>query len=488
MKTPTNRLQTGTAVLFALALFVAGCGGSQEVVTTEPEPAPEPAQTVQDAEPVADVPAASAEPVARSVPYEGALPPSDAPLPPTQQPVSPAVEAALDVLWQRPSPMGPEPVPVDEPKAIYVVGEGPVIQALPGPSPFPDRIPEYLRSVLPENVPYSNNVERLSGGTIRLVAFDRTANDTKLSSDSMAVEIAFTDAEGAAWRIEQAALAPLSSNPIAEPWFGGLVIDTLYHGDTGNGTPLEPKVDCAMCSWGWADVYKDDARVASSVLLHLMVTSDTRGDDFEYACYDCTDRPVRQVHVVVPPREYLPSPGGFLHVMWQDAEIMRGTPDEIAAVAPDLGEDVPTIELSAVPYLKWDREEIRVEAGRKYRLLVHNNDPSSLHQIRIHPHPESGGHGGDAAEADVKRHNEGGFAGGFGPLWKPEDEHGGGHDEGPPPGPQNVFFPIPQGATWATFVQFDEPGEYPFMCPVGNHKMRGMRGHFTVTESGGGGR
>ncbi len=475
MTPPTNPPPLGALLLAALALLIsAGCGGPRQATASAAETPPQ-----------TEAPASSAESMTRAVPYEGALPPGDAPMAPVgaaQRPVSPPVQAALDVLWQRPSPDGPPPVPVADPKAIYVVGGGPVIQALPGPSPFPDRIPAYLRSVLPEEVPYSNHVERLSGGTIRLAAFDRTANDTKLSADSMAVEVTFTDAEGAEWRIEQAALAPLSSNPVAEPWFGGVVIDTVYHGDTGNGTPAEPKVTCAMCSWGWADVYKDDQRVASSALLHVMVTSATRGDDFAYACYDCTDRPVRQVHVVVPPRAYLPSPGGFLHVMWEDAEITRGTPAEVAAVAPDLGEDVPTIELSAVPYLRWDREEIRVEAGRKYRLLVHNDDPSSLHQFRVHPHPESGGEGDDL------RHNEGGFAGGFGPLWTPEDEHGGGHhEEGPPPGPANVFFPIPQGSTWATFVAFDEPGAYPFMCPVGNHKMRGMRGRFVVTSGDGGG-
>src|SRR5690606_13719063 len=109
----------------------------------------------------------------------------------------------------------------------------------------------------------------------------------------------------------------------------GLVIDTLYHGDTGDGTPAEPRVRCMLCSWGWADVYKNGERVASSAPLHVMLTSDTRGDDFRYQCYECEEQPVREVHVIVAPSAHLPSEGGFLHVMWEDAQWNIGTPEEI---------------------------------------------------------------------------------------------------------------------------------------------------------------
>lgn len=420
---------------------------------------------------------------ARDIPYENGFGPSDPPnraLPANQKPLDASTEAALDVLYERPSPKGPEAVALDEPLAIVVEGAGRVIQVLPGTPAFPEKIPQRLRAVLPDKVPFSNNVKELSPGTFRAVAYDRTANDTKLSEDSMEVEITFTDHEGAEWRIEQAMLAPLSPNPIAEPWFGGVVIDTPYHGQTGNGTPAEPLVRCMLCSWGWADVYKNDKRVASSAPLHIMLTSDTRGDDFSYACYECDEQPVREVHVIVDPAAHLPSPGGFLHVMWENAEWDAGPPDQVARSAPDLQEDVPTIELSAAPFLKWDRKEIDVEAGKKYKLIVHNQDPSSFHQFNLHSTPvskEQGGHDQDM------RHEEGMTAGGIGPLLTSEGKHPEEHDS--PPGPKNVFFALPQGSTWATFVQFDEPGEYEFMCPVGNHYRRGMEGKFIVARAGG---
>jgi hypothetical protein len=182
----------------------------------------------------------------RNVPYEGAFGPGDppgAPMSPMQKPLEPWVKEALDVWYERPSPKGPEPIPVAQPKALFVVGKGPVIQVLPGPPRLPRQdsgAPQDRDAgedpLLQQREAASNNVKRLPRGEIRWVAFDRTLNDTKLSKDSMAIEISFTDHQGAEWRIEQVMLAPISDNPVFEPWFGGLVIDTLYHGHTGNGT------------------------------------------------------------------------------------------------------------------------------------------------------------------------------------------------------------------------------------------------------------
>lgn len=476
-----HRMIHRAAAMCLLTLLVSACGRSRQ----QPPPDPVPAVTVVTA-PVAELPAERqprrAADVPRVVPYHGAFGPNDPPAraPAMQKPLTPWVKAALDVLYERPSPKGPPPIAVAVPKAIYVVGRNPVVQVLPGPAVFPEKIPARMREMLPKMVPFSNNVKQLSRGSIRLVAFDHTLNDTKLTSDSMAVEATFTDVNGDDWRIEQVMLAPLSPNPVAEPWFGGVVIDTLYHGQTGNGTPAEPLVQCAMCSWGWADIYKNDKRVASSAPLHIMVTSDVRApaaQGFRYQCYDCTSQPVREVHIIVAPVAHLPSPGGFLHLMWENAVIRRGSPQQIAAVAPQIAEPMPTIELSAAPYLTWDRKEIRVRTGQKYRLVVHNQDPSSFHQFHLHSMPSGEGHhGGD----EGIRHSEGGTAGGTGPLWKPGGEAGHHAGSGDPPAPRNVFLPLPQGSTWATMVQFDKPGEYEFMCPVGNHYRRGMAGKFIV--------
>lgn len=476
------RLGMSVGPVLGLVVWTAACAPVRQ-----PAEAPVPSQqaatapaTASDTQQVSRI-VQSDTTATRSIPYEGAfgpsMPPSRAPA--SQKPLDGWVKEALAVWYERPSPKGPPPIPLATPKALYVVGKGPVIQILPGPAAFPDKIPERIRTALPPKIPFSNNVKRLSRGDIRVVAVDRTLNDTKVSRDSMAIAVSFTDADGADWRIELASLAPISPNPVTEPWFGGLAIDTLYHGQTGNGTPAEPLVRCELCSWGWADVYKNGKRVASSAPLHIMVTSRVRDDrnGFKYACYDCTKKPIEEVHVIVHPSAYLPSPGGFLHIMWENADVHTGTPDQIARIAPKLAEDVPTIELSAVPYLKWDKPEIHVKTGQKYRLVVHNNDPSSFHQFRLHDVPESAEHHEDPGDI---RHEEGMTAGGIGPLWKPGAAE---KEDMNSPGPKHVFFSLPQGSTWATYIQFDKPGEYAFMCPVGNHFRRGMSGKFIVSSA-----
>jgi uncharacterized cupredoxin-like copper-binding protein len=420
--------------------------------------------------------------VLRNVPYGGAFGPSDPPLTPEEpiqlpEQLSPAELAALDVWYERPSPTGPAPIAVTPPKAIYAVGKGPVVQILPGPAVFPDKLSERYKVTRPDGIPYSNNTRVLPRGEIRFVAVDRTAYDTKLSLDSMDIEISLTDFEGNEWRIEQVTLAPISDEVIPEPWFGGVIIDTPFHGHTGFASPALPLVRCMMCSYGWADVYKNGKRVRSSALMHVMLTTDSRDDsnNFNYYDYDVTDMPIRQIHIDLFPENHLPSPGGFLHVTWENAEWQIGTPEEIKAIAPEMGEDIPTITLSAAPHLRWDQQEIHVKAGQRYRLLVHNDDPASFHQFYLQSKPM-------AAEAHAQpsgvHHNETYTAGRIGGLWKPGDPE---YKEGDPPAPEKVFFPLPQGSTWATFVTFEKPGEYEFVCPVGNHMRRGMHGKFVVT-------
>lgn len=386
---------------------------------------------------LAGVAAAQTPTPADTVPYRGALPPSDpAQMPPP--PLGTGVQAALNALYQRPTPEGPPPIAVPVPKAVYARGKGPIVQVLPGPTTYADKAPPMAQTAMPPKSPFTNHVVRLSRGDIQFFAVDRTVNDTKASADSFAVRATFTDHAGARWRIQSTAIAPLSPDPVHDPWYGGVVVDTTLHGSTGRNTPLEPQVQCAMCSWAWADVYKNDKRVGSSVLLHVMLTSDVRDDSkgFQYACYDCTKNPVREIHIIMPPQDFLPSPGGFLHLMWENAEIQRGTPEQVAARAPKLQEELPVITLDAVPYLNWSQKEIHVKAGQRYQLVMFNSDPTVWHMFHLHA---------PAGAGDL-------------------------------PG----MVPLPHGYKWVTTLRFDKPGEYEFGCPVMNHEKRGMHGKFIV--------
>lgn len=427
------RFTVGSAsALILLAMAGTGCMKMKPTGEVLPPP-PGPAAELPGPPPPQPAPPEEVRPI----PFAGGLPPADPPPSPTPppRPLAPWDKQALDVLYERPSPMGPPPVAREPAAAMYVVGKGPIVRALPGPTVFAEKVPPALAEAGGPKSMFSNNIAPLPRGEVRFASFDRTVNDSKMSMDSMAFEATFTDEEGAEWRILQARIAPLSPNPVMNPWYGGVAIDTLEHGQTMRGHPAEPLVHCAMCSWGWADVWKNGNRVASSALMHVMLTSDVRDDanGFEYACYDCTKNPVREIHVLIEPEANLPTPGGFLHVMWENSEITRGSPDEIEKMPAIPGPGLPSVLLNAVPHLEWSDAEIELRVGQPVRLVLMNMDPASFHAFMMHA---------------------------------PEGE---------------VHVPLPQGTQWVTTMVFDQPGEYEYWCPVGNHRMRGMYGRIVVT-------
>jgi plastocyanin len=391
-------------------------------------------------------PPAELEPL-RDIPFSGALAPDtppEKPMPPMKKNMEPWVKDALGAAYQRPMPEG-EALAVDEVKAVEATGQGPIVQALAGPPVFPEAIPPtMMKAMPPEANPLTNNVVELSEGEVKFAAIDRTKNDTSTSEDSMAFSARFTDHEGNRWKIVQIGLASMSPDPVMDPWFGGVAIDVPAHGDSGNGPAHMPKVRCMLCSWGWADVWMNGKRVGSSVPLHVMLSSDTRDDQkgFQWTSYDASKEPVREIHVMVMPEANLPVPGGFLHVMWENAEWSSGTPEEvgaedrIATLESEFGLDIETVELNAVAHLAWSEHEINVEVGKPIRLVLRNHDPISGHAFMM-----------DTPE---------------------------GH----------VHVPLPHGSPWHTTLVFDQPGTYEFWCPVGNHHGRGMYGKFIVAAPG----
>ena len=53
-----------------------------------------------------------------------------------------------------------------------------------------------------------------------------------------------------------------------------------------------------------------------------MLTSDTRGANFNYQCYECVGNPMEELHMMLMPTgdtDKYEAPGGFLHRMWERA-------------------------------------------------------------------------------------------------------------------------------------------------------------------------
>jgi hypothetical protein len=215
-----------------------------------------------------------------------------------------------------------QPVGAAEAKAIQVTGSGPVIQILPGPFPFPDSAapviaqrPDDQRAKLEKQVqegPYSNNVALISGN------FSFTAWDRGATGDSVAGTAEFKTQDGANWRVM---LKGVQTVDIPHnPRFGGVIIPLVYHGSTGNHTPLVPTSKSAVALWTYAELFRNGQPVGDSVPAHVMMISRTRRKDFRLECYNCVQNPIEELQLQIAPAEGKPrleTPGGVLFVNWQ---------------------------------------------------------------------------------------------------------------------------------------------------------------------------
>lgn len=224
--------------------------------------------------------------------------------------------------------------PVSAPAGVRiftVTGGGPVIQVLPGPAQFADsakpvvdRMPAEAREMMTmmgRNGPFSDKVAVVDG-TVSATYWDRGA-----AGDSVTGTAEFRTQDGAAWRVVIKQVDAKDPNPM-EPHFGGVASDLTYHGATGIHAPFVPTVRSAVSFWGMADVFRNGTLVAQDAPMHTMMTSDTRGDDFAYKCWDCTAEPIEQFHLMLMAMGSIKPyqvPGGVLHVMWEKSTVTAGT-------------------------------------------------------------------------------------------------------------------------------------------------------------------
>lgn len=222
--------------------------------------------------------------------------------------------------------MGPELRGQPVAQRIEITGGGPVTQALPGRNPHlrmalaqvrnaPAEVRQKVRQMGMMG-PFSNNVVPIRG-ELRATLVDRGA-----SGDGASGTAEFTTQDGTQWRvvIKDAKPSEHPNDPM-HTHFGGVVTFHPLHGSSGHHTPLVPTTN-AIAMWGTADVYRNGQQVKQSAPVHVMLTTDTRGDDFRYQCYQCQDRPMRQLHMLLAPGdgvEPYEAPGGFLHIMWEDS-------------------------------------------------------------------------------------------------------------------------------------------------------------------------
>lgn len=203
-----------------------------------------------------------------------------------------------------------------------------VFQALPAPAVFRSQVPQAMQAKLPPDpTPFGNQMQSIKGSIV-IEAWDRTETsrpEPPYTDDAAKVTAKFSTADGARWKVVQTAIAGRQSDGSAF-LFGGLGTDVVVHGDTGKESPLLPKMRAALTMWGPAKVFKNGKLVKSDALLHIMITSRAHTEpDFHYTDYDATAGPVDEIHLLVDPQNQLPAPGGYLHIMWERAEVTAET-------------------------------------------------------------------------------------------------------------------------------------------------------------------
>lgn len=213
-------------------------------------------------------------------------------------------------------------------KAIRVSGGGPVIQILPGPFPFPDSAARVIRQrpesergkllALAKQGPYSNNVAPISG------SFSFTAWDKGSARDSVSGTAEFKTQDGATWQL---VLTGVQTKDVPfNPRFGGVVSPLHYHGSTNNHTPLIPTILSEVALWSFGELSRNGRLVDDSAMVHVMLLSRTRDENFRLACYSCEKNPVEELQLQIASREGRPkleTPGGVLFVNWQKSTSER---------------------------------------------------------------------------------------------------------------------------------------------------------------------
>jgi len=209
------------------------------------------------------------------------------------------------------------------PRTMRVTGGGAVIQILPGPFPFADSAaavitqrPADQKADLEKKAhlgPYSNNVAAVAG-TIAIEATDRGA-----SGDAVDGAAEFTTQDKAHWKL---VMDRVQTHDIPfNPRFGGVIMGLYYHGASNVHTPLVPTIQSSLALWAYGHLYRDDALVTDSAMVHVMLLSRTRREgDWALACWDCTHNPIEELQLQVTPlpgHAPFAAPGGFLFLNWE---------------------------------------------------------------------------------------------------------------------------------------------------------------------------
>jgi len=181
---------------------------------------------------------------------------------------------------------------------------------------------------------FSDNFKVVTG-SLSLDAADATFVDGASTSDTLDLTATFTGPDGTEYKVTVGSVLPRGPD---HPFFGGVATNVIHHGRTGLGTKLMPQVYTSVAFWGKAELSVDGEVVATNRLVHAMLTSDVRDENYEIVFDDGVDNSRVNFHLILPPTELTaqgpagsPVPTGFilpngveqpfLHIMFEDISV-----------------------------------------------------------------------------------------------------------------------------------------------------------------------
>ncbi len=147
--------------------------------------------------------------------------------------------------------------------------------------------------------PFSNKVKEITG-SLNIQVNDKTILDTPESKDTATFNAKFTGPSGNnTYKIELKKLIPVGPH---HQFFGGVGTNLYMHGTTGIGEPLMPNIWSYVTFWGVGDFYKNEEKVDSKRIIHVMVTPRLRDENYKLG-FGIAQKDELEIHVIMPPEK-----------------------------------------------------------------------------------------------------------------------------------------------------------------------------------------
>ncbi len=191
---------------------------------------------------------------------------------------------------------------------------------------------EYTTTAAPG--PFSDNFKMIEG-TFNLEAVDATLIDGMSTEDKVDFTASFTGPDGKQYSLKILMVIPMGPD---HPFLGGVATNFMQHGMTGIGTKLMPTMYVYVAFWGVGELSIDGEVVASNRIVHGMISSNVRDEEYKLVFDDGVDNSKIHFHLILPNIEVTPDgpqtspvptgfemPNGmeqpFLHIMYEDVTL-----------------------------------------------------------------------------------------------------------------------------------------------------------------------